>query len=193
MSESDYERTKSLTDSIRKSIATRKADFIIFVLGPGPSSPYYKARTKIRDTLRQEGFLQTFFPEEITSNIDIGGVVYIEDFLIKQKADLIIILPTSPGAQMELAIYSREKRVVSNLVVFVEEKYAEDFLKLMRTGTSPPTFLENLVSMLSLDNIALYPKEDLDKCEACSESEIIKQAVRLSERETLKEEIPSPF
>jgi len=188
MSESDCNRAKKLIDEINEVISTHQPDYNIFVLGSGPYSHYNIARTKIRDNLRENGFPNTFFPEDITTTIGVGGEVDMEDYLIYEKADLIINLPTSEGSSVEAGLYSKEKKTRSKLIVFIEEQFAEHLKVSWRTGNTS-SYLGGWLSKLPVENIATYSKEDLDKCEACNESEIIKLVIKIAKREVLKDNI----
>jgi len=110
--------------------AVRKDNaFSILVWGPGEKGPHYAIRLTVRDRLR-EYFARVEFSEDI-DDVPAMGSFWLENIAFLErlhatKANIVYLIPTSTGPQLELILYWSYRNIGPKIHVLLLENGPEN-------------------------------------------------------------------
>jgi hypothetical protein len=103
----------------------------LLVWGPGEHGPDYPLRVAVKETL--QGFFAkgtVLFSEDDTSTAPAPttwlGRLAVQERLQAARSNVVYIIPTSPGAKLELILFSRYKEVSTKLHVLMPAHHNDD-------------------------------------------------------------------
>lgn len=122
----------NLMDRLRPGIQrrleeARRTPVAVLIWGPNPlgATPIANVRNELRSELRADGHLACFSEELVDGGA--ADSVRLQQLAQAQEFDLIVSMPSSPGAIGEIHDFAADRRVNAKTLVFINQEHVDGY------------------------------------------------------------------